>query len=127
MNTIKRTSNGYALGQLECVGLTPRESQALLLRAHGKSFTDAATIMHCSASSTKARISNIVFKLGIKSGKSAELIARAFVLGHLRLMTLLVMVATAHMSVAHPDTLNVIRTQRIARQQNHQRQSLHFA
>lgn len=84
--TIVRTPNGYAYNGMEATGLAPRESQALLLRASGKSGAEAASIMGCSTNNIKNLIGNLFYKTGANS--SPELISRAFKSGFLRVLTL---------------------------------------
>jgi DNA-binding CsgD family transcriptional regulator len=84
---IKRTANGYQLAGLEAVGLPPRESQALLLKAEGKSTKDIAKIMNCSTSNIVHRIENLFFKL--RANSTPELITKAFKNNTLRFLSLL--------------------------------------
>lgn len=79
MNTgykIVKTGNGYLCGNLQCTGLTPRESQALLLRAQGLSIADCASTMQCGTSNVQDRIINLFYKLRVDS--TLELITKSF-------------------------------------------------
>jgi DNA-binding CsgD family transcriptional regulator len=65
--TIKRTEHGYECDGIHVSELTPRESQALLLRAHGLSYRECAEMMNCSANAVQARIGNLFYKLNANS------------------------------------------------------------
>ena len=86
--TIKRTEHGYECDGIHVSELTPRESQALLLRAHGFSYRECAEMMDCSANAVQARISNLFYKLNATS--TPELIMKAFRAGHLRFLSIAV-------------------------------------
>jgi DNA-binding CsgD family transcriptional regulator len=83
---ITRTENGYALNGLECVGLPRAQSHALLLRAQGRSFADAAEALGCSIQNVKNAIATLFYKL--RADSSPELVTRAFESGFLRVLTL---------------------------------------
>ena len=97
-NKILRTENGYQLGKLHVSGLTPRESQALLLRATGLSLSDCAQAMGCGKASVQDRIVNLFFKLRVNS--TPELITKAFENGFLRFLVLL---AAIHLGACEPN------------------------
>lgn len=84
---ITRTATGYAYNGLEAVGLPPRESQALLLRANGKTGPQCAEIMGCSPANIANRISNLFYKL--RADSTPELITKAFKSGTLRFLAMM--------------------------------------
>lgn len=86
-DVITRTEHGYAYNGLEAIGLPPRESQALLLRASGKTGPQCAAIMGCSAANIANRISNLFYKL--RADSTPELITKAFKSGTLRFMAIM--------------------------------------
>lgn len=96
---ILRTDTGYQLGKLHASGLTPRESQALLLRASGLSIAACAEVMNCGKSSVQDRIVNLFYKLHVNS--TPQLITKAFQNGFLKFVTL---AAAIHLGTATPDS-----------------------
>lgn len=90
---ITRTANGYRLGNLECTGLPPRQSQTLLLRARGQSGTEAAAVMGCGAQSIKNNTATLFYKLG--ASNIAALITIAFERGHLSIVKTLAVIVVA--------------------------------
>lgn len=111
---LMRTDEGYQFLQLHASGLTPRESQALLLRASGASYKDCAEQMNCSIAAVKARISNLFYKLN--AANTPELISNAFISGHLRALSFIavVLLCTSTLSIAEGKTgINKLRTYRI--------------
>ncbi len=103
-NKILRTETGYQLGKLHVSGLTPRESQALLLRATGLSLSDCAQAMGCGKASVQDRIVNLFFKLRVNS--TPELITKAFENGFLRFLVLL---AAIHLGACEPSDTKIAR------------------
>jgi DNA-binding CsgD family transcriptional regulator len=99
--SITRTENGYALNGLECVGLPRAQSHALLLRAQGRSFADAAEALGCSIQNVKNAIATLFYKL--RADSSPELVTRAFESGFLRLLTLVAAVHLCAIPVTHTD------------------------
>jgi len=67
---IVKTETGYMCGNLQCRGLTPRESQALLLRAKGLSIADCASTMKCGTRNVQDRIINLFYKLRVDSTRA---------------------------------------------------------
>jgi DNA-binding CsgD family transcriptional regulator len=95
---ILRTQTGYQLGNLEATGITPRESQALLLRASGFNVDECAKAMGCGKANVQDRISNLFYKCGASS--TPELITKAFQSGILRFLSVLLLIQLA---IAPPD------------------------
>lgn len=84
---ILRTETGYQLGDLCAIGLTPRESQALLFRATEHSVEQCAKLMGCSKASVQDRISTLFLKFHVRSTEG--LITKAFKTGALKFLTLI--------------------------------------
>ena len=105
ITNIKRIENGYQLGKLAAMGLPPRESQALLLAANGLSQNESATLMNCSASNVKGRLTNLFYKVSANS--TPELITKCFGSGILRFLSLLI---ALHIGIAAPGDYQFART-----------------
>lgn len=60
---------------LEELGLTPREAEALLWVAQGKSNADVATILGMSEKTVKLHLTHIFEKFGVETRTSAALVA----------------------------------------------------
>lgn len=106
---ILRTHTGYQLGDLHATGLTPRESQALLLKTQGLSVGECAQLMNCSKASVQDRISTLFYKLNVNN--TPELITKAFQSGFLKFLTL---IAALNLSAAvlNDHSFNRVRTTR---------------
>lgn len=87
---IMRTDTGYQIGQLHATGLTPRQSQVLLLRAEGNQVKQCADALNCSTTNVRKLLAELFYKLHAKS--SHELIARAFQTGHLRFLSVFALI-----------------------------------
>lgn len=110
--TIKRTDHGYECDGIHVSELTPRESQALLLRAHGYSYRECADMMNCSANAVQARISNLFYKLNATS--TPELIMKAFRAGYLRFLSIAVAMLVGMLPAKLLDNQNQLaRVQRV--------------
>lgn len=82
----QRTDTGYQIGHLHASGLTPRQSQVLLLRAQGKSVRECAQLLNCSNNNVKQILNELFFKLEVNS--TPALIMRAFESLHLQFLSL---------------------------------------
>lgn len=113
-----RTAAGYALDKLEAVGLTPRESETLLLIATGKTQREAAAILNCSVSNVKHRLESLFFKL--RASRTPELITKAFSSGFLRTLALML---AMHISITGPiiENKNDIATRTVRSQRTQSR------
>jgi DNA-binding CsgD family transcriptional regulator len=87
---ILRTDTGYQIGQLHATGLTPRQSQVLLLRAEGNQVKQCADALNCSSANVRQLLTELFYKL--RANSSHELIARAFQAGHLRFLSVFVLI-----------------------------------
>lgn len=94
---IKRIEGGYQLGNLAAIGLAPRESQALLLRANGFSSEACAQAMNCKTGNVQARIRNLFYKMHATT--TPELITKCFGSGILRFLSFLI---ALHIGIADP-------------------------
>jgi len=94
---IKRIEGGYQLGKLAAIGLAPRESQALLLRANGFSSEACAQAMNCKTGNVQARIRNLFYKMHATT--TPELITKCFGSGILRFLSLVI---ALHIGMAAP-------------------------
>lgn len=83
MDRIRRTQNGYAAHDFEVIGLPPRASQVLLLRANGLTIPAAAKELGCGVETVKNRIKDLFYKLG--ANNTAQLITNAMRSGHLKI------------------------------------------
>lgn len=101
---ILRTDTGYQFGNLLATGLTPRESQALLLRASEHSVDACAKIMGCSKASVQDRMSTLFYKFHVQT--TAGLITKAFQTGALKFLTVFL---CAQMAINPPDTARLSR------------------
>jgi len=81
----QRTDTGYQIGHLHASGLTPRQSQVLLLRAQGKSVRECAQLLNCSNNNVKQILNELFFKLEVDN--SPALITRAFESMHLQFLS----------------------------------------
>lgn len=81
---IKRTEAGYQFGNLIATGLPRAQSHALLLRARGLSFLEAARVMGCGEKNVKNAISALFYKT--RSDNTPALITAAFESGLLRIL-----------------------------------------
>lgn len=107
----QRTDTGYQIGQLHATGLTPRQSQVLLLRAQGKSVRECAQLLNCSNNNVKQILNELFYKLQVNN--TPALIMRAFESLHLQFLSLLAACFIALFASIAPDTHN--DTARIAR------------
>jgi DNA-binding CsgD family transcriptional regulator len=87
---ILRTDTGYQIGQLHATGLTPRQSQVLLLRAEGNQVKQCAHALNCSSANVRQLLAELFYKL--RANSSHELIARAFQAGHLRFLSVFALI-----------------------------------
>lgn len=101
---ILRTETGYQLGNLHVAGVTPRESQALLLRASGMSVDECAKLMNCGKANVQDRISNLFYKFQVRT--TPELITKAFQTGALKFLSVLLVV---QLVVSPPDAARITR------------------
>lgn len=96
---IQRTSEGYRLGNLEAVGLPPRQSQTLLALASGLTQKAAAEALGCKPPSVRNACNTLLFKL--QANNSVHMVTSAFTRGNLRIVQCIaVMFIALHTSVA---------------------------
>jgi DNA-binding CsgD family transcriptional regulator len=100
----QRTDTGYQIGHLHATGLTPRQSQVLLLRAQGKSVRECAQLLNCSMNNVKQILTELFFKLEVNN--TPALIMRAFESLHLQFLSIFAAVFIALFASISPDTAN---------------------
>lgn len=84
---ILRTDTGYQYGNLHASGLTPRESQVLLMRAQGLQMKQCAHQLDCSVTNIRKLLSALFYKL--RATSSTELVTKAFERGNLKFLSIL--------------------------------------
>lgn len=87
MKTPTRTNDGYSFEGLETLGLSPRQSQALLYIATDHTAGQAAQAMDCSTPNVNQLIQSLHWRL--KTHRQGGLITAAFRNGFLRVISLL--------------------------------------
>lgn len=107
---ILRTETGYRLGDLEATGLTPRESQVLLLRAKGNSIAACAAALCCSQGNVRQITNTLFYKLRVNSAPA--LICKAFECKHLRALNLAAALLIGICANWFMDTGQIARAQR---------------
>lgn len=96
---IERTEAGYRLGNLEAVGLPPRQSQTLLLLASGLSRQAAADALGCKSATIRNHATALLHKL--KAANMVGLVTIAFARGNLSIVkTVAVLMLVLHASIA---------------------------
>ncbi|WP_339617230.1 LuxR C-terminal-related transcriptional regulator [uncultured Gilvimarinus sp.] len=96
---IQRTETGYRLGNLEAVGLPPRQSQTLLLLAKGLSRQAAADALGCKATAVRNNATALLCKLN--ASNMVGLITIAFERGNLNIVkSIAVIMVALHTSFA---------------------------
>jgi len=96
---IERTKAGYRLGNLEAVGLPPRQSQTLLLLASGLSRQAAADALGCKTATIRNHATALLHKLN--AANMVGLVTIAFVRGNLSIVkTIAVLMVVLHASFA---------------------------
>lgn len=81
----QRTETGYTLENLIVVGLPPRQSQILLMRAIGLTAKEIATLLQCSSANVEQSIKTLFYKM--KANSSSELVTKAFISRTLRMLS----------------------------------------